>query len=357
MKGRPCCRSLLSRRRVSLPSWLIFLLVVLSFKAGSRNIVDGFHLSLPIRRSSYTKLIQSQPTTKRRPSCGKQTFCSPTQLRDAILADYSSAATALFDNMKTPASILAAGMISIGFLAPFQIPPPIADQPKMVKRVKLLKRAYILVTLISFCSELLAVMWATVAVNQLTERSLPPAESVWDLLQRDCDLSWAAVNSHFVVGLVGFMYMVGIRGYVMLLAAEASEVLIVATLSGVGSALLLMVSVVNRGVESGGGDGIGYGATVLDLFGHYVYLLYQRAVDRDSFGPLELSAIVLEAMSVAFALYAILLQRTVDRNADQHTTITEQRAEVISDDTYATRVESVDMNLTSSDECGTNNEI
>lgn len=67
-----------------------------------------------------------------------------------------------------------------------------------------------------------------------------------------------------------------------------------------------MVSVVNRAVEAGGGEGIGYGSTVLDLFGHYVTLLYERAVDVDSFGPLELSAIVLELVSIAFALYAVL---------------------------------------------------
>ena len=207
--------------------------------------------------------------------------------------------------MKTPASILAAGMISIGFLAPFQLPPSILDQPGLVRRVELLKRAYILVTLVSFCSELLAVMWATVAVNQLTERIVAPSASVWDLLQRDCDLAWAATNSHFVVGLVGFMYMVGIRGYLMLLTAEASDALITGTLFGVGSSLCLMVSIVNRGVESGGGDGVRYGATVLDLFGHYVALLYQRATNVSSFGPLELASIGLEVVSVAFCAYAI----------------------------------------------------
>jgi hypothetical protein len=36
-----------------------------------------------------------------------------------MLTDYSPSAAALFNNMKTPASILAAGMVSLGFLAPF----------------------------------------------------------------------------------------------------------------------------------------------------------------------------------------------------------------------------------------------
>ncbi|KAG7340272.1 hypothetical protein IV203_023815 [Nitzschia inconspicua] len=226
--------------------------------------------------------------------------------------------------MLTPASILAAAMISLGLKAPLTIPKSLTEkknkhQDETIRRMESLRRTYIVVTLISFCSELLAVMWGTVAVNQLTERTLDPAGSVWELLQRDVDLEWAAVNSHFVVGLIGFMYMVGLRGYVMLLEAEASEALMVSVLSGVSAALLLMVSIVNRGVESGGGDGIGYGHTVLDLFGHYIMLLYQRARGTvsvslgattlraaSSVGPLGLGALVLESVSVVFAMYAMI---------------------------------------------------
>jgi hypothetical protein len=231
---------------------------------------------------------------------------------------YTQGAATLFVNMLTPASILAAAMISLGLKAPFQVPESILGDPDKIRHIESLRKAYILVTLISFCSELLAVMWGTVAVNQLTERTLEPSSSVWELLQRDFDLEWAAVNSHFVIGLIGFMYMVGLRGYVMLLAADASPALVASTLSGVGAALLLMVSIVNRGVESGGGDGIGYGSTILDLFGHYLSLLYQRACgplhtpdvqllgDSSSVGPLSLGAIVLEMASVLFAVYAIV---------------------------------------------------
>ena len=232
--------------------------------------------------------------------------------------NYAQAATTLFVNMLTPASILAAAMISLGMKKPFELSDEMKSNENIKTHIESLRRAYIVVTMISFCSELLAVMWGTVAVNQLTEQMVLPSESVWQLIQRDVDLEWAAVNSHFVVGLIGFMYMVGIRGYVMLMAAGASESLIVSVLSGVGAALLLMVSIVNRGVEAGGGDGVGYGNTILDLFGHYISLLYERAkggaeamvVDvtapPPSVGPLGLSAIVLEITSVGFALFAIL---------------------------------------------------
>ena len=229
-----------------------------------------------------------------------------TAANTAFLVDYSPAATALFNNMKTPASILAAGMVSLGFLAPFRLQ-RIQDDDTLLSRVEDLKRVYIVVTLISFCSELLAVMWATVAVNQLTERNdLLAAASVWELLERDFDLEWAATNSHFVLGMIGFMYMVGIRGYVMLLAEGASATLTTAALAGVASALALMVSVVNRGVAAGGGQGVGYGQNILDLFAHYVTLLYKRATDTTSFGPLELTAIVLQLISLSLSAYAIV---------------------------------------------------
>jgi hypothetical protein len=87
---------------------------------------------------------------------------------------YAQAATTLFVNMLTPASILAAAMISLGLKAPFQIPNSIKNDStkNQIQHVESLRRAYIVVTLISFCSELLAVMWGTVAVNQLNERTL-----------------------------------------------------------------------------------------------------------------------------------------------------------------------------------------
>jgi hypothetical protein len=50
-------------------------------------------------------------------------------------------------------------------------------------------------------SELLAVIWATVAVNQLTETVIEPSANVWELLRRPWyDLAWAATNSHFLFG-------------------------------------------------------------------------------------------------------------------------------------------------------------
>lgn len=222
------------------------------------------------------------------------------------LADYAPVATSLFNNMKLPAAVVTAGMISLGFATTFpELPRQRSDNqqtypPKLRARCEAIKRLHIVVALISVTSELIVVMWAAVEVNQLTERQYGLSNSVWELIQRDCDLAWSAVNSHFVLGIIGFVTMLALRAYVMLLAAEASTALMTAASTGTGAALCLMISIVNRGVESGGGDGLRYGNTILDLFQHYVMLLAQAATDEISPGPLQLLAIILETISLVF---------------------------------------------------------
>ena len=107
-------------------------------------------------------------------------------------------------------------MIPLGFLSPLPQPPAHIKAVPSTKKGKeeselatkiqksfdrMLRKSYLLVTIFSFGSELLAVIWSTVAVNQLTETVVAPAESVWALLKRDWyDLAWSATNSHFLFG-------------------------------------------------------------------------------------------------------------------------------------------------------------
>mmetsp|Transcript_24925 Transcript_24925/g.55230 ORF Transcript_24925/g.55230 Transcript_24925/m.55230 type:complete len:386 (-) Transcript_24925:2346-3503(-) len=228
-----------------------------------------------------------------------------------VLSDYTPAATSLFNNMKLPAAVVTAGMISLGFATSFpELPPDSPERqysPRLRRRCESLRRLHIVTALVSVTSELIVVMWAAVEVNQLTERVYAPTATVWDLVQRDCDLAWSAVNSHFVLGIIGFVTMLALRAYVMLLAAEASSALMTAASTGTAAALCLMISIVNRGVEAGGGEGVGYGKTILDLVRHYGILLARCATDAQSPGPLEFSAIILEVTSLAFALQVLLL--------------------------------------------------
>lgn len=167
---------------------------------------------------------------------------------------------------------------------------------------KILRGAYPVVGVLSLLSELISVMWATVAVNQLIETSVMPAASVWELLQRDFDLPWAAVNAHFTMGMLGFGFLVGCRAYF-----QAGTGLIGQGVAGLaGSGVLLMISIVNRGVASGGGAGERYGATVWSLIARYAFLLAKRASTPGSIGVLEISSIGLLVWSLVRAIKGIM---------------------------------------------------
>ena len=230
-----------------------------------------------------------------------------------LLTDYAPAAASLFNNMKLPAAVVTAGMISLGFATRFpELPRDTLDKvyPQSLRaQCAKLERLHIVLGLLSVTSELIVVLWAAVAVNQLTERAYDPALSVWDLIHRDCDLAWSAVNSHYILGIIGFTGMLWLRAYVMLLGASASKSLMNAASTGTAAATCLMVSIVNRGVESGGGTSVDrYGDTILDLFSHYAALLLKVATDEASPGPLQLSAMVLETASLCFMFHVLITE-------------------------------------------------
>jgi len=76
-----------------------------------------------------------------------------------------------------------------------------------------------------------------------------------------------------------------------------------------------MVSIVNRGVENGGGNDVDrYGSSILDLFGHYAMLLVQAASDfgGNTPGPFQLMAILLEITSLSLLFVVLLTESDAD---------------------------------------------
>lgn len=261
-------------------------------------------------------------TTKRRGGRARRrtalnAFLHLVEPTNRPLLDYAPAAASLFNNMKLPASVVTAGMISLGFATRFpELPPDSLEKvyPAEVRaRCAKFERLHIVIGLASITSMLVVVLWAAVEVNQLTERPFEPAHSVWDLIHRDCDLAWSAVNSHYMLGIMGFTAMLWLRAYVLLLSVRASNFLMSAASTGTAAALCLMVSIVNRGVQQGGGTADDrYGDTILDLFWHYGTLLLQAGLDGDNPGPLQVSAIGLEVASLAFLLAVLLNESDLD---------------------------------------------
>jgi cobalamin synthase len=74
------------------------------------------------------------------------------------------------------ASTKAGALLPLGFLSP--LPVKDEDKPETGLR-RAIRLSYQVVAMLSLMSELVSVMWATVAVNQLTETQVAPAESVW----------------------------------------------------------------------------------------------------------------------------------------------------------------------------------
>ena len=218
----------------------------------------------------------------------------------------STSEKSLMGNMRTPASILAGSLVGLAISFPLPIKTPAGKVESRFE--KSLRLTYTVVGVMSMLSQLISIMWATVAVNQLIERNIAPAASVWALLKRDFDLEWAAVNAHFVLGMFGFCFLIGTRAFF-----QAGGGLMGQSVAGLAiSGLLLMISIVNRGVAAGGGKGSGYGATVFSLISHYVFLLAKRATTAGSMGPLEISSIAIFTWSIVVAVRGIGKQSRKD---------------------------------------------
>jgi len=220
-----------------------------------------------------------------------------------VVSQFAPAVASLFNNMKTPASILAGAMVPLGLLSEL----PKKEGVKESKFLTVLRKSYLLITVTSFFSELLVVMWASVAVNKLTETVVAPAESAWHLIQRDYSLPWSAVNAHFVLGVFGFMMMVGTRALFLVRMSGANPYTITSVTSAVVASLSLMFAIVNRGVELGGVDGEGYGKDVISLFRNYIYLLVKQASSKKSFGYLESIALIMFGVTAVSGAWGLFL--------------------------------------------------
>jgi hypothetical protein len=255
----------------------LFLIALLFISAPATS--SGFF------QNGVSKKARTRPSPPRGGSEG-----SSTELK---LQQFAPAASKLFSNMITPASILAGAMVPIGFVAPLAF--RVTENES--KLATILRRLYPFLCVMTLTSQLVSIMWASVAVNQLAESPVEMAESVWHLLQRDMALPWAAVNSHFVVGMLGFMCVIGTRAFFMAEQGLAGKCAAGLAISGLAS----MTSVVNRGVASGGGfPSQRYGSSVLALFRAYITLLIKRSVQN--FGLLELTGAGLAVASIVGTL-------------------------------------------------------
>jgi len=232
-----------------------------------------------VQGTSFASPLQTKITNKKKPKQHPSIVNTRGGAEPLALADYSGAARALFGNMLGPASMIAGGLVPLGFLA---APLP-DDGTKWKRKAKLL---YMTISVASLVNELLAIMYATVATNKLTEVVSAPAASVFALIQRDYEMPWLAVNVHFMMGLLGFCSLVLLRAlciYPGPLNTSAAGL----ALSG----LVGMISIVNGGVAQGDGQGHKLGGNILFLGIRYLSLLSKSIAKKKS--PLGMISFVL----------------------------------------------------------------
>lgn len=197
-----------------------------------------------------------------------------------------------------PAAMLAGGLVPLGFLAE-----PLPDHTPLLRK---LQCVYYFLSVASLANELLAIMYATVASNKLTEVAVvvPPAvSSVFALIKRDYELQWVGCNVHFMLGLLGFVGMVLIRAYALFPASLNRAA------AGLGmSALLGMLSIVNAGVAQGDGRGHVFGGNLLTLALRYAWLLLRNVWQTR--GAVALSALVLGVLSLGGAARNLFMPET-----------------------------------------------
>ena len=207
------------------------------------------------------------------------------------MANYSKDAIGLFNNMRTPAALLTGGLVPLGIL----MNSPIHDDDS--RKTRVLKKAGVVLGVTSLLSEILAVVYSSIAINKLVELPSPDTASVADLLSKHHSLPWLGTNVHFILGMMGFVLLVGIRTY---LAVGASMGTLAAGLSA--GCFLQTLAVVNRSIALGrsGGDHVD-AANLGQLLLHYGRSMFRFAT-RGKIGVCSVLSMVVTAAAVAGAI-------------------------------------------------------
>jgi len=165
-----------------------------------------------------------------------------TAAASAVLKDYSAAATGLFNNMRTPAALIGGAIVPLGLLT----------APKIEKtdsvRTRILKKANMLLAVVSLLNEIVAITYSTVAVNKIAELSFPPTAGAAEYIAKYHKLPWLGTNVHFLFGLFGFGCLAISKPY-FLYGKNVGHVAACWT----ASAMLLCVAIVNKGIALGHG--------------------------------------------------------------------------------------------------------
>jgi len=125
------------------------------------------------------------------------------------LKDYSHEASYLFENIRIPAALFAG--VSAG--AAFSLPLTVKEGLKL----RMVKRVYALLMIVSLSSQIIALMVATLSITSIAtkmEDQKTASSSLKDFLLNNYDLEWTMTKFHFLCGLMSFVLASGLRAMV-----------------------------------------------------------------------------------------------------------------------------------------------
>ena len=210
------------------------------------------------------------PLASRRTHPPLLTAAAPTGVKQ-----FDGAASAVFNNLRTPAALVAGA----AFGGAFGLQLNSADAFALA----LAKRAYVVIAVMALASELLVVVTATCALDAMNRAdSLVPAEtlSCW-FEQNGLELENLVCTVHFFFGLLGLTAMVGLRAWITISCARIAK----GTLGLIASVVLIMISMLNRDLD------------LFKLSRRYGAALYSRIATKRPIGLIV--GIVLGVISVA----------------------------------------------------------
>jgi len=125
------------------------------------------------------------------------------------LKDYSHEASYLFENIRIPAALFAG--VSAG--AAFSLPLTVKEGLKL----RMVKRVYALLMIVSLSSHIIALMVATLSIESIAtkmEDQKTASLSLKDFLHNTYDLEWTISRFHFLCGLMSFVLASGLRAMI-----------------------------------------------------------------------------------------------------------------------------------------------
>ena len=148
------------------------------------------------------------------------------------MKDFSGEASNLFNNIRTPAALVAGAT----FGAAFALQPTSGE----AMAIGLCKRIYLLISVGAVSAELIAVLVSSITLGRLGSegRRSSASGSVVDYLREHYELEYVATQFNFQVGLLGLCAMLGIRAWVTFSCPRFARIAV----GFVTSALLTMLA-------------------------------------------------------------------------------------------------------------------